>query len=164
MIFEINNKLKKLGVLLLFCYRASANPPAQTVPDFTFYTLNKTVFTSKNLEQGKFLFFIFFDPGCEHCQRAVISLNDHYKQFKNTAIYLVSTSNAETINQFINSFGKGLYNKKNVVLLQDRHNVFVDKFQPRRYPGMFLYSAERKLIDYEDNEDTMFRFWKDINS
>lgn len=160
MIFKCKKRIKVFILFLLISHNVSPQLPAQTIPDFTFFRLDKTAFANKNLEQGKQLFFIFFDPTCEHCQRAIQSLNDHYKQLKNTSIYLISTANAETIDQFINKYGKTLYNRKNVMLLQDRGDVFLAKFQPRRYPGMYLYSAERKLIDYEDNEESMFRFWK----
>lgn len=85
----LKNKLKILVLLLLFSYQASAQIPAQTVPDFTFFKLDKTAFTTKNLEQGKMLFFLFFDPSCEHCQHAVQSLNDHYKELKNASVYLI---------------------------------------------------------------------------
>src|SRR3954470_8987356 len=98
MMFILKNRLKILVLLLLISYYASAQRPAETVPAFTFYTLDKTAFTNKNLEQGTMLFFMFFDPACEHCQHAVQSLNDHYKELKNTPAYLVSTENEETIN------------------------------------------------------------------
>lgn len=164
MIFKLTNKLKTLVLLLLFSYNASAQNPAATVPDFTFFKLDKTAFTNKNLEQGKLLFFLFFDPTCEHCQRAIQSLNNHYKELKNAAVYLISSNDAETINQFINKYGKVLSNKKNVIQLQDHGGEFLSKFQPRKYPAMFLYSREKKLMRYEDNEDTMFRFYKEINT
>lgn len=159
----INKKLKILVLFSCLFYCASAQIPAQTVPAFTFYKLDNSPFTNKNLVQGKALFFIFFDPTCEHCQLAVKSLNNHYKELENAAVYLISTDSAATIDQFIHKYGKILYNKKNVTLLQDRGDEFLRKFQPRRFPGMFLYSVEEKLMRYEDNEDTMFRFYKELN-
>ena len=63
----------------------------------------------------------------------------------------------------MNMFGKGLKGKKNVVLLQDNLNQFISSFKPQKYPSMFLYSAKKKLIDYEDNEETLFRFVNAIN-
>jgi len=92
------------------------------------------------------------------------NLNQHYEEYKKAAIYLISLDNKEKINQFINKYGPNLNGKKNVILLQDLKNEFITKFKPRKYPSMFLYSVEKKLIDYEDNEEGMFRFSKRINA
>jgi peroxiredoxin len=158
---------KMLLIFLLTICTASAQystPPAQTIPAFNFFKLDKTLFTNKNLESGKMLFFFFFDADCEHCQHAMMNLNQHYQEYKKAAIYLISVDGQEKISQFINKYGANLNGKKNVTLLQDLKNEFIVKFKPRKYPSMFLYSAEKKLIDYEDNEESMFRFLKQLNA
>jgi len=109
------------------------------------------------------LFFLFFDAGCEHCQHAVQAVNEHYEELKKTALYLISLDNQETINNFMKKFGATLYGKQNVTLLQDLNNEFIAKFGPRKYPSMFLYSPEKKLLIYNDNEENLFRFFKQIN-
>src|SRR3954462_269381 len=96
---------------------ASAQGPALTVPDFTFFKFNKAPFTKKDLEQNKTLFFVFFDAGCEHCQHAVQTLNTHYSDLKNATLYLISLDNQEIIKNFMNKYAKNLSGKKNVVLL-----------------------------------------------
>jgi peroxiredoxin len=156
-------------MLLIFLWTyctASAQystPPAPTIPAFNFFKLDKSLFTNKNLAQDKMLFFFFFDADCEHCQHAMANLNQHYEEYKKAAIYLITLDGQEKIDQFINKYGSNLKDKKNVTLLQDLKNEFIAKFKPRKYPSMFLYSAEKKLIDYEDNEESMFRFSKQIN-
>lgn len=155
---------KMLIIFSLTISTASAQPPALTIPDFNFFRLDKSVFTNKNLEPDKMLFFLFFDSDCEHCRHAMMNLNQHYQEYKKAVIYLISLDDKEKINQFINKYGPNLNGKKNVTLLQDLKNEFIDKFKPRKYPSMFLYSAEKKLIDYEDNEESMFRFSKHINA
>jgi len=158
---------KMLLIFLLTYCTVSAQysaPPAPTIPAFNFFKLDKSLFTNKNLAQDKMLFFFFFDADCEHCQHAMTNLNQHYEEYKKAAIYLISLDGQEKINQFINKYGPNLKDKKNVTLLQDLKNEFIVKFRPRKYPSMFLYSAEKKLIDYEDNEESMFRFSKQINA
>jgi hypothetical protein len=147
-----------LILLILVAGNSLAQIPAQTLPDFKFFRLDKSPFTNKDLPNGKILFIVFFDSDCEHCQHAVKSISRNYPSFKKTTICLISLDNVDKINRFMNLYGKGLKGQKNVVLLQDILNQFISGFQPKKYPSMFLYSAEKKLIDYEDNEETLFRF------
>jgi peroxiredoxin len=134
-----------------------AQIPAQTLPDFEFYRLDKSPFTNKDLPQRKRTFFVFFDSDCEHCQRAVKKIDQQYKSFKNTLTCLVSLDDHDKINRFINTYAPHLKDQANVVLLQDIRNQFIVRFKPYKYPSMFLYSADKKLVDYEDNEETVFR-------
>ena len=155
---------KFLVLFFLISFRAYAQPPAETVPDFNFYKMDKTAFTNKNLEPGKLLFFVFFDSDCDHCQRAVLNINQYYAAFKKTDIYLISLDDQEKINRFMNRYGNNLKDKKNVTVLQDPQYEFMRKFRPRKYPALFLYSTDKKLLLYEDNEQNMFRFLQQINA
>ena len=77
---------KMLIIFLLTVSAGSAQTPALTIPDFNFFKLGKTLFINKNLEAGKMLFFFFFDADCEHCQHAMMNLNQHYQEYKKAAI------------------------------------------------------------------------------
>ena len=155
---------KFFALLFLISFRANAQPLAENVPDFIFYKLDKTAFASKNLESDKFLFFVFFDSDCDHCQRAVLDISQHYSAFKKTTIYLITLDDQEKIKGFMNKYGINLKDKKNVTVLQDPHYEFMRKFRPRKYPALFLYSVDKKLLLYEDNEQNMFRFLQQINA
>ena len=151
-------------ICLAFSLRIDAQTPAQTIPNFAFIKLDKSSFTNAKLVQNKMLFFFFFDPDCDHCQRAATYLNKQYENYKSIAIYLVSVANTEKINEFINQYLPAFSREQNVTVLQDANNEFISKFQPIRYPGMFLYSSQKKLVDYEDNAESMFRFLKPIKA
>ena len=155
--------VKTILLLLLVSANVSAQGPAETIPEFNFFKLDKSTFTSKNLESGKLLFFVFFDSDCDHCQHAIEYISQNYQQFKKTAIYLISLDSQEAITRFMNKYGSNLKDKKNVTLLQDPKYEFMRKFRPRKYPALFLYSAQKELILYEDNEQNLFRFSKQIN-
>jgi peroxiredoxin len=137
--------------------------PAQIIPDFEFSKLDHSPFTNRDLPQDKMLFFVFFDADCEHCQHAMKNIDARYLSFKKTKIFLISLDDNAKIKHFVNTFAPHLKDQKNVLLLRDNLNQFITKFKPYKYPSMFLYSAERKLIDYEDNEETVFRFVNTIN-
>ena len=155
----------KLFLLMLFSLSAGkivSQLPAQILPDFEFSRLNKSPFTNNDLPKEKMLFFVFFDSDCDHCQHAVKNIDQQYASFKKAAVYLISTDDKDKINRFINTYGQHLKNQTNVVLLRDNLNQFVAKFKPLKYPSMFLYSANKKLVQYEDNEESVFRFFKPI--
>jgi thioredoxin-related protein len=148
----------------MISFLVKAQQPAATIPDFNFFKLNGVSFTNRDLEQDRQLFFVFFDPGCDHCQHAMKDINQHYKEFNKTAVYLISVDIKERINSFLNTYGKDLQNKKNVTVLQDLKNEFILKFKPRKYPSMFLYSKEKKLILYDDNEKNLAAFLQKIKA
>jgi len=138
--------------------------PSQTVPAFQFYRFDKTVFTNKDLSKDKQLFFVFFDTDCEHCQKAVTYVGEHYSAFKDVSVYLLTMDDKDKTDRFMGKYGVKLKDKKNVTLLNDKNAEFIYKFKPRKYPSMFLYSKEKQLIAYEDNEESIFRFVNAISS
>jgi peroxiredoxin len=151
-------------LVLLSTINVSAQVPAQTIPEFTFKKINKTTFSNRNLESGKFLFFVFFDTECDHCQRSIQYIGLHYQEFKKTAIYFITLDSLAKIDGFMNKYGGNLKAKKNVTILQDIRNEFIQKFGARKYPSLFLYSAKKELMLYEDNEQNLFRFIQKINA
>jgi hypothetical protein len=44
--------------------------------------------------------------------------------------------------------------------LRDVSGVFIGRFKPAKIPAMMLFSRAGKLVDYEDNENTVFRLVK----
>jgi peroxiredoxin len=153
-----------LMLIILFHANGYTQTPAKTLPDFEFYRPDNSSFTKKDLASGSIIFFMFFDPDCDHCQRAIQNIDAQYKSFEKVAIYLVSLDDQEKMKGFLNSYTKHLKLQKKIVLLRDTKNQFIAKFKPYRYPGMFLYSADRLLIDYEDNAESVFRLVHTIKS
>jgi thiol-disulfide isomerase/thioredoxin len=159
--------IKSLVILLLVSSHVAAQysepQPAQTVPAFEFLRFDKTPFTNKNLAPNKPLFFFFFDCTCDHCQHAMTYLNANFKDYKKAAVYLISLDSVQTINNFLHKYGPNVAGQKNVTMLLDLKSQFITRFKPRKYPSLFLYDADKKLLDYEDNPESMFRFTKQLN-
>ena len=155
--------VKYLGYIFLLATclmggKVFAQVPAQKIVPFTLYDMSGKAFTDKNIPKDKLTFFLFIDPGCEHCQKAIGNYNKNYESFKQTNIYIISETNLEVLLLFLAKYAPRLSQKKNVTLLEDKKNTFITTFQPIRYPGMFLYDKDGKLLLYEDNEETIFRF------
>ncbi len=156
-------KTKGLLLFLIISGTISAQGPAEIVPAFKLYKQDKSIFTNTNLAQGKMLFFVFFDATCDHCQHAFQYMNQHHREFDKAAVYFITIDNPATTAMFLNKYGNNLKGKRNSTFLLDLNNEFIRKFKPRKYPSMFLYSAQKKLILYDDSEQTLPRFSKIIN-
>lgn len=155
---------KPIVLFLLIAGSVSAQGPAEMIPDFHFFKADKTPFANQQLTKGKKLFFIFFDATCDHCQHAFQYMNQHHREFDKAAVYFITLDNPATTAVFFNQYGKNLLHKRNVTILQDLNNEFIRKFNPRKYPSLFLYSTHGKLILYDDNEQNLFRFTQLINA
>jgi peroxiredoxin len=153
-------------IILFFClftaFDISAQTPAQTIPQFTFYKLDKTPFTNKNITAGKEVLFIFFDVTCDHCQHTISTLSKRINECQKISIYLISLEDKTAITNFFNQYGKNLPGQKNVTILQDSKNQFITQFSPRKYPSVFLYSAQKKLRLYDDEDQYLEKFFKII--
>lgn len=133
---------------------------AQVLPEFTFYRADGRPFGRHNLPVNSPLLFVFFDPDCPHCQQAVRHIGEQVVLFGKTEICLVSIGNWDKIRSFISAYGVKMKDRGNVVWLRDSAAEFIGKFKPSKFPAMLLYSREGKLVDYEDNENTVFRLVK----
>lgn len=151
-------------LIVLISVRTFAQTPVATIPDFTFYKLDKTAFTNKNIVPGKQSLIIFFDATCDHCQHAMEKYNQHYKELNKTPIYLVTLDNAASIKYFMTKYANNLYGSKNVTILQDLKNEFIPKFGARRYPSMFLFSPQKKLLLYDDEPKNVGNFLQKIKA
>lgn len=147
----------------LLIFNASAQPPAQTIPSFTFYKFDKTPFTNKNVTSGQDVLFIFFDVTCDHCQHTISTLSKRIGECSKISIYLISLEDKTAVNNFLDMYGKNLINKRNVTVLQDSKNQFITQFSPRKYPSVFLYSNQKKLLLYDDEDQYLEKFFKIIN-
>ena len=162
--------IQKIVFLLLVFGRLSAQPPgvmlppgvvqppAETLPDFRFFGVDHRVFTNADLPKGKLILFVFVDPDCEHCQRAAKKMDEWHGAFGKVAMYFVSAAEPGKIGDFARKYAprlKGLW-------LRDVDNQNIVRFRPLRYPSLFLYSTDKKLLDYEDNEETIFRVVRSI--
>jgi len=143
---------------LLSAFRAPAQTPAQTLPDFTFFRPDQRPFTGKDLPKGRKLFFVLFDTECPHCQRTLKSIDQQRASFDKASVFLVSMDPWDKIGLFMRTYAPHLKGQHNVSILRDQQYQFIGKFKPRKFPAMLLYSQDRSLLEYEDNDETVFRF------
>jgi hypothetical protein len=145
--------------IILFVSRALFGQ-AQVLPEFTFYRADGRPFGRQDLPAHRPLLFVFYDPDCPHCQQAIQHIGEQFLLNGQTAISLVSVEKWDKIRSFISVYGVKLKNRPNVVWLLDSAATFIGKFKPLKYPAMMLYSPPGKLVDYEDNANSVFRLVK----
>lgn len=145
-------RLVLLLLAVLLTGAITAQVPAKKIPPFTFYRLNNVAFAHTNLPKGKKILFVFFDTSCDHCQRSVARYNLHMSELRNAAVYFVTLDVKAKIDPFMEKYGSNISKEKNVLILQDRQFQFITRFQPKKYPSMFLYSAKQQLLFYSDEE------------
>ena len=153
-----------LFLCTLMSFESTAQKPAETIPNFIFYNPDNTPFTNRDLTVGKEILFVFFDVTCDHCQHTIKALSTHIKECKKISIYLITLDDKSLVNDFFNKYGKNLPGEKNVTILQDQRNQFIKQFGPRKYPSVFLYSSEKKLLLYDDDDLTLEKFFKIIKA
>ncbi len=62
------------------------------------------------------------------------------------------------------NYASQLTTKKNVTLLHDGQNEFIYQFKPKKYPAMYLYSLQKALVLYADDEKSIPLFIKKIKT
>ncbi len=137
--------------------QSASQSPAKTVPAFRFTTHDHHIFANTDLPKGKMLLFVFFDPDCEHCQHALRAMDQRPGAYQHAVVYLVSMSSWDKIDLFAATYAPHLTGQKQVLLLQDETGGVIMKFSPIRFPSLYLYSTDQSLLDYEDNENSLFR-------
>jgi len=156
-------KIFLLTLISFLSIEIIAQTPAATVPPFSFLKADKTEFSNKDLASGTKLLFVFFDTECEHCQHVISYMDAHYSQFSNAAIYLITLDPENKTAPFFEKYASRLIGKHKVMVLLDYKSEFIKKFTPRKYPSLFIYSAQKKLLLYGDDEKQLPEFVKVIN-
>ncbi|PWS29414.1 hypothetical protein DHW03_06240 [Pedobacter yonginense] len=154
-------KLKNilLAVIFFISLQVKAQQPT-LLPQFTFFKLDGKPFANKDLKQGKKNLFILFDCTCEHCQREAKVLNTNFAKFKDVNIYMITLDEAYIIPQFFKSYAPGLNTKPNVMVLQDKNKIFIPAFLPSKYPAMYLYATNNKLLLYNSGDGGIQKIMK----
>jgi peroxiredoxin len=136
-------------------------PPPAVLPEFVFQGAGGRMVTAADMPKGKAVLIAFVDVECEHCQQVVRHMNDSVALFGRVKLYFVSMAPADRLAGFARKYGPRLTFAE---WLRDPDARYMVKFHPVRYPSLFLYSADKRLLDYEDNVETIFRIERTIRT
>lgn len=131
--------------------------PVRIIPSFRFANFNGTPFTHHDVKNGKVSIFYYFDINCSHCQTTMKLFAGEYNNLLHVNFYLVSLDQPEPVLKFMSIYANKMLNKRNVFLLQDVNQQFVQKFNPLTYPAVFLFNQNKQLLIYQDKESQMYK-------
>ncbi len=116
----------------------------QTIPKFSFRTINGEVFTQKNISKSGAKLFIYFNSNCDFCKNEAKQIHKELDQLKDVQLLFVSFEKAENIKIFANKYS--LLDQQNVFFLEDEKLIFAEIFDVQSIPFMLLYSKDNQLI------------------
>ena len=115
------------------------------MPDFSYATLEKKVFTQKNLEEGKPTLFIYFNSECDFCNHEAEMVQQTLDKLKDIQVVFISYEPVEKIKQFAAKFK--LLNHDNIYFLSDSKISFATTFDVKSIPCIVLYDKGNNLIE-----------------
>lgn len=161
-------KIVKTCLIILFVaisYQVQSQVRDSIMPDFEFIRVDdESAFTKSNLPADKKVMLVLFDTSCSHCQQEAVTIGKHFSEFKKINFYFVSMDDKKSIKRFMSTWGKELQNRENVTVLQDTNRNFITKFQPTRFPAMYIYSEKQQLIKYFGGQKNLEQVLSAVNN
>jgi peroxiredoxin len=87
--------------------------------------------------EGNFM-LVLFQPTCDHCQRQAADMREHIDEFKDYAIYFVTSDSIAEIEKFAADYG--LKDKKQVQFVQTQVELIFSSFGAVATPSIYIYS------------------------
>lgn len=116
----------------------------QTLPDFTFYRIDGTLFKRDNLPHGQALCLIYMDPGCGFCTEETKEIIKHIDRFGETNVLFVSHVDVAELQRFADEYGLDAIPQ--IRLLHDGDYRFADWFGRAVTPSVYIYDEQRQLV------------------
>jgi len=116
----------------------------QTIPKFSFRTINGEAFTQKNISRSRAKLFIYFNSNCNFCKDEAKQIQKNLDRLKDVQLLFVSFEEAENIKIFANTYS--FLDQQNIFFLEDKKLIFAEIFDARGFPFMLLYSKDNQLI------------------
>jgi len=125
-------------------YKKEVSERIQTIPKFSFATIQGRPFTEKEITKTKPKLFIYFNSDCHFCHGEAEQVKENLEKLENVQLVFVSFEAATNIADFAKKYT--LNNKENIIFLEDEKMHFAQLFDANTIPFMALYSKENKLI------------------
>ncbi|GJH40357.1 hypothetical protein RCZ04_09070 [Capnocytophaga sp. HP1101] len=125
-------------------HKAQVQQQLSTLPEFSFQTIEGRAFTKAQLPKNTQIVFIYFNTECEYCFYETKEISEQLERFKASTLLFVSNENKEAIKTF--AIQQNLWDKDNVIFLQDSAYTFATKFEANSIPYILAYDTQGKLL------------------
>ena len=148
-----------LIVSLLINLNLSAQEKPQLLPNFAIQDTDGNTFSEKDLAHNKYIVFVYFNPTCPHCQRAFKTLNENVAKLgNNMTVYGITVGDKGNSLFFMKKYAPALNERSNFKLLLEKDKAFTTVFGVERYPSIYLYSPDKKILSFEQDEKKVLNF------
>lgn len=140
-------------LLLISCLVIYAqDEPAKEIPEFEFLKTDGTFYNQNDIDSTRKTMIIFFDATCGHCKDAMKIVNKRLDELSKVNILLVSLDVEKSIRMFLEDNGPNLLDNSKITILIDTKYQFIPAFKPKKFPSLYLYDEDKKLLVYANND------------
>lgn len=154
----MRKKIKK-GVIFLFLlvvgalsyqfYRTLQEKEIQSekivnLPEFSLFDAKGNLITEKDIDNGKWTVFVFFNSKCHYCQEEAKQLSNLKDILNGTRFLWISSEPMESIIDFQKRYE--LYHYQNITFLHDENAHFATNCHISSTPQFLVYNPKGKLI------------------
>jgi peroxiredoxin len=132
------------GVVSKINNKSNVELALQQIPEFSFNTLQNTMFSKVNLKLKKATIFIYFNSECDYCQHEAQSISASISKFQDVQLLFVSTEAIDTIKNFAKTYN--LLHQPNITFLNDTTDTFSSRFDATSIPYVLIYDAQQQLV------------------
>lgn len=133
----------------------------ETIPNFSFKTVDDSWFTKEHLHGGLPIVFLYFNSECGFCQHEAKNISENIHLLKDIQFVFVSIEPIEKIKRF--SEQNRIGNIRNVIFLHDTDDSFSKLFQPSSIPFSLIYDKNQKLLKIQKGQLSVHGILKTIN-
>ena len=142
-------------------YKSEVEDTLQTIPQFSFETVEGVPFTNNDLKESLTTIFIYFNSECGFCEQEAKSIQENIEHFKNTQLIFVSFEPVYKIGTFSRQHKLDTYD--NVTFLFDKRDDFATRFDATSVPYLLIYDKDQKLIKKHKGQLSITGLLKAIN-
>lgn len=117
-----------------------------TIPEFTFYTLDEQPFTQNDLAPDKAILLLHFHPQCPDCKVETTQLMKDIDGFKNDQVLMVTRSGNPKLVSFVQELELNNYNQ--IKVLTYKNDDFYAIFGSDVNPSYYIYNSDHVLTGF----------------